>query len=94
MRKTFPLHVENRDPARVRDKIRQELNRFSRNRHHQPLPEGYTRWKFACKIGPSAAAAVEKPFNQLGGALEQLAASGATEVYIEIDALPDRPEPR
>jgi hypothetical protein len=88
MRKTFPLTSERLAPARVRDRIRKELNRFSRNRHRQPLPEGYAVWHFECKIGPNAASAQPQPFKQLGVVVDQIAATGAPEVYIEIDARP------
>jgi hypothetical protein len=88
MRKSFPLTSERLDPARVRDKIRQELNRFSRNRHRQPLPEGFAMWHFECKIGPTADAAQTQPFKQLGALVDQIAATGAPEVYIQIDAVP------
>lgn len=88
IRKTFPLTDPNKAPARVRDKIRQQLNGFSRRQHQKRPPEGYTRWIFDCKIGPSAAAAAPRPFNELGTVVEQMAAAGATEVYVEITARP------
>jgi hypothetical protein len=88
MRKTFPLTAPNKDAARVRDKIRQELNKFSRSQHKKRPPEGYNRWNFECKIGPSAEAAAPRAFKDLGAAVEQLGLAGATEVYIEIVARP------
>lgn len=86
MKKTFALTDPRLDPARVRDKIRQDLNRFSRQQHRKPKPEGTQIWLFDCKIGPSAAAAVSRPFKDLGRAVDEVAQTGATEVYIEIAA--------
>ncbi|MDP3069600.1 MAG: DUF6172 family protein [Opitutaceae bacterium] len=88
MKKTFPLTSERLAPARVRDKIRQELNRYSRRQHHRRPPEGFTLWNFVCKIGPNATAVEVRPFNELGAVVDRLAESGATEVYIEISAQP------
>ncbi len=88
MKKTFPLTDPRREPARVRDKIRQELNRFSRQQHRKPRPEGTQMWVFDCKIGPSAAAAAPRPYKELGRAIDEIAQAGATEVYIEITARP------
>lgn len=88
MKKSFPLTSERLQPARVRDKIRQELNRYSRRQHHKPLPEGYALWNFVCKIGPTPETAEVRPFKELGAILEKIAESGATHVYIEISAQP------
>ncbi|MBL9188881.1 MAG: hypothetical protein JNK23_15470 [Opitutaceae bacterium] len=88
MKKTFPLTDPRLAPDRVRDKIRHELKRFSRNRHRRPLPEGYNQWRFDCKIGATADAAQSRPFTELGTALDALARSGAAEAYIEINVKP------
>lgn len=88
MKRTFPLTDPRLAPDRVRDKIRHELNRFSRNRHKRPLPEGYNQWKFDCKIGTTAENAGPRPFKELGAALDELAKAGAPAAYIEIAVKP------
>jgi hypothetical protein len=89
MKKTFPLTAPGKDDARVRDKIRHELNKYLRRESHKELPEDFTRWTFDCKIGRDAASAETRPLKEIGGAIDTFAAAGATEVYIEINARPD-----
>ncbi len=88
MRKTFQLTAPNKDAARVRDKIRQELNAYSRRQHGKRPPEGFALWNFECKIGLSAETAEPRPFKELGAIVDLIAQNGATEVYIEIVAQP------
>ena len=88
MQKLFPLHETGRDDARVRDRIRQEINRYERRMRRKPLPEDADRWEFVCRIGPSADAAEPVDFKALPGAVETVAATGASGVFVEILAKP------
>ncbi len=89
MKKTFPLTAPGKDDARVRDKIRHELNKYVRRERQKKIPEGYALWSFDCRIGLNAATAEPRPLKEIGNAIDTLAAGGATEVYIEILARPD-----
>lgn len=89
MKKTFPLTAPGKDDARVRDKIRRELNKYVRRERQKRLPEGFTFWSFDCRVGRDAAAAVPRPLKEIGGAIDALAADGAAEAYVEILARPD-----
>ncbi len=88
MKKTFPLQIPGRDDARVRDKIRQEVNRYVRRMRRKPVPEGFDLLEFHCRAGSSAAVAVPRALPELGAAIDAVAAAGATEVYLEITAVP------
>jgi hypothetical protein len=88
MKKTFPLHADGRQDARVRDKIRQEINRYERRERRKPLPEGADRWEFSCRIGKSAEDAAPIPFKSLPAEIETIGASGAATVYVEIVSKP------
>ena len=88
MKKTFSLSAPGKDDARVRDKIRQELNKYFRRERLKDLPEGFSVWAFDCKIGRDAASAEAVPSKEVGAAVDRLAQEGATEVYIEILARP------
>jgi hypothetical protein len=94
MKKTFPLRAEGRDDARVRDKIRQEINRYLRRERQKPLPEGADQWDFACKVGPSADAAESMPLKAVAAAIDQVGLTGAAEIYIEIVARATTRPPR
>jgi hypothetical protein len=91
MKKTFPLTAPGKDDARVRDKIRHELNKYVRRERQKKLPEGFTRWTFDCKVGIDATSATARPLNEVGRGIDDLAASGAPEVYVEIEARPTVP---
>ena len=89
MKRTFPLTAPGKDDARVRDKIRHELNKYVRRERQKKLPEGFKRWAFDCRIGRDAASAETRPLKEIGAALDSFAQAGATEVYVEIIARPD-----
>ena len=88
MKKTFPLQAPGKDDARVRDKIRNEVNKYVRRSRRKELPEGFAQWEFACKVGADAAGAEPRALKEVAGAIETVAQSGATGVYLEIIAVP------
>ena len=88
MNKTFPLQAAGKDDARVRDKIRHEVNKYVRRCRRKEVPEGFAQWEFACKVGPGADVAEDKSLKEVAAAIDAVAAAGATTVYIAIDALP------
>jgi hypothetical protein len=88
MKKTFPLQSPNREDARVRDKIRQEVNRDVRRQRRKPLPEGFGRWEFNCRVGANAESAEVRSLKDVGGAIDAAAAAGAAAVYVEILPVP------
>lgn len=88
MKKTFPLQVAGKDDARVRDKIRQEVNGYVRRARAKKLPEGFDSVEFTCRVGASAAAAESRGIKEIGAEIDRVAETGATEVYLEINAEP------
>lgn len=76
----------------MRDRIRQEVNKYTRRELRKPLPEGFDRWEFACKVGATAAEAQPRVLKEVGGAIDAVAATGASQVYVEIEAAPLRRE--
>ena len=88
MKKTFPLQAAGKDDARVRDKIRHEVNKYVRRSRRQELPEGFAQWEFACKVGTGEAAAEPRALKEVAGAIDTVAETGAKEVYLEITAVP------
>ena len=87
MKKLFPLKAPGKDDARVRDKIRHEVNKYVSRERQKKLPEGLEQWNFNCKLGASAAVAEALPFKSIAVAIDNVAATGATEVFIEIVAV-------
>jgi hypothetical protein len=88
MKKSFPLQAAGKDDARVRDKVRHEVNKYVRRCRRKEVPEGFAQWDFACKVGASAESAENKPLKDVATAIDAVAAAGATVVYLEIEAVP------
>lgn len=88
MKKTFPLKAPGKDDARVRDKIRHEVNKYVRRERQKKPPEGFDLWELTCKVGADPTTAAALPLTAVGNAIEEVAATGAAEVYIEIVAVP------
>ena len=88
MKKIFSLQSPGKDDARVRDKIRHEVNKYVSRSRRQDLPEGFAVWEFACKVGAAPEDAQVMALKEVGGAIDRVAGTGATEVYVEIIALP------
>lgn len=88
MKKTFPLQAAGKDDARVRDKVRHEVNKYVRRCRRKEVPEGFAMWEFVCKVGASVENAESKPLKEVGSAIDAVAEAGAKEVYLEIEALP------
>ncbi len=88
MKKTFPLQAAGKDDARVRDKVRHEVNKYVRRCRRKEVPEGFAQWEFVCKVGASAETAESKPLKDVAAAIDAVAGAGATVVYLEIEAVP------
>ena len=88
MKKTFPLQAPGKDDARVRDKIRHEVNKYVRRSRRKEVPEGFAQWDFACKVGASPENAEPRPLKEVATAIDAVAATGAPGVYLEIEAVP------
>jgi len=88
MKKAFPLQSPGMDDARVRDKIRHEVNKYVRRSRRKELPEGFAQWDFACKVGAAEASAEPRALKEVAAAIDAVAEAGAKEVYIEITAVP------
>ncbi|MEI6053040.1 MAG: DUF6172 family protein [Opitutaceae bacterium] len=90
MKKTFSLSAPDREPQRVIDAIKHDVRKYVKRERRKTLPEGTDFWDFACKLGASSSEATAKPLNEINSTIDALAASGATEIYLEITAIGGR----
>jgi hypothetical protein len=90
MKKTFALQETGKDDARVRDKIRHEVNKFLRRARQRPPQEGFRGWDFTCKVGPSETQAEPRTLKEVASSIDEVAARGASHVYIELVPVPAR----
>jgi len=84
MKKTFSLQVPGKDDRRVLELVRSEVGKYLNREKRKTLPEDHDQWVFACRVGTDQATAVTTDVKQLPAAIDEIAASGAPEVYVEI----------
>lgn len=88
MKKTFSLTATGKDDARVRDKIRHEINKYAKRERRKEVPEGYFRWDLTCRVGADEESAAALVFKDVGAAIDNVAATGAPKVFVDIEAVP------
>lgn len=84
MKKTFSLQAPGKADARVLDAIKHEVRKYVRREHRKPLPEGFNRLEFDCKIGTSAADVTVVPLQDVSSALDAVARAGGSVAYVDI----------
>lgn len=89
MKKPFPLHVPGKDEARVIDAIKFDVRKYVKRERRKTLPEGFDVWRFDCKVGPDAASAPITALADISTAIDAVAKTGASAVYVEVLASPD-----
>ena len=88
MKKTFPLIASHKASARVLDAVKHEIRKYVKRERRKAVPAGFDEWEFACKIGAEAGSAEGKALRDVGSAVDAIAASGASSVYVEVIAIP------
>ena len=94
MKKTFPLHLPGKADPRVLDAIKGDVRKYVKRERRKPVREGVDFWDFDCRIGVNPDAAETKPLAEIGKAIDDIAASGAESVYVEVLAKPGVRPPR
>ncbi|MEQ1660940.1 MAG: DUF6172 family protein [Hylemonella sp.] len=84
MRKTYPLHIEGKNPDRVLDAVKHDIRKYVKRQRRVALPEGVDFWDFDCRFGLSADTAVPVHFGNLIEQIDAAAKDGATAVYVEV----------
>ena len=88
MRKTFQLHIEGRNPARVLEAVKHEIRKYIKRERRHALPEGAHYWDFDCRFGRTSETAEPAHLSALTGLIDAVAADGGLQFYIEILAKP------
>lgn len=84
MRKTYPLHIEGKNPDRVLDAVKHDIRKYVKRQRRVALPEGVDFWDFDCRFGLSADTAAPVHFGNLIEQVDAAAKAGATAVYVEL----------
>ncbi len=88
MKRTFPLTSPLHQPARVVEQIKSDVRKYVKRERKKALPEGVDFWDFDCRIGQGTAEPEKKHVEEITAAIDQVAASGAEAIFIEILAKP------
>lgn len=94
MRKTYPLHVEGKNPDRLLDAAKHDIRKYLKRERAKALPADVDYWDFDCKSGSTPADAVVVKPGELIASIDALVAEGATSFYVEVLAKPGVRPPR
>lgn len=84
MKKTFPLAVEGKNPARLLEATKHEIRKYLKRERRRELPAGVDFWDFDCRFGPTSDAATETHVAEITAQIDDLVLSGGTQFYVEI----------
>ena len=84
MKKTFQLHVEDKHPDRVLDRVKHEVRKYLKRERSRALPEGVDYWDFDCKFGLSEDTAQAVHLANIITCIDSAAKDNAAQVYVEI----------
>jgi hypothetical protein len=88
MKKTFPLRVPGKDDARALDAIKHDVRKYVRRERNKPLPDGFDRWSFECRVGSEPGTAQTTALKEISAAIDDVAKIAGAGVYVEITAVP------
>jgi hypothetical protein len=87
VKKLFKLTDPKRHEERVLEAIKHEIRKYAKREKKKTLSDKEKMyWDFDCRIGASAEDAKAVIFEDLIKALDEIKATGAKEVYVEIIA--------
>jgi Family of unknown function (DUF6172) len=84
MKKTFPLHIEGKNPDRVLEAVKHEIRKYFKRERSRPLPAGADFWDFDCQVGATAATAQPVRVGAVIESVDTCTKDGAAAVYVQI----------
>ena len=88
MKKTYPLHVEGKNPDRLLEATKHEIRKYIKREQNKPCPAGVDFWDFDCRFGSSPATAETIHLGALTERINAYAAEKAESFYVELLAKP------
>lgn len=88
MKKTFPLHLPDKEDARVVEAIKVTVAKYVKRERRKKLPEGADFWDFRCRVGSDHEGAADTHISSLPKAIDAVTLAGGPEVYVEVLACP------
>ncbi len=84
MKKVFKLQVENRNPERQLEAVKNEIRKYMKRERKKKLPEDAVFWDFDCRFGENSETAKAVTAAEIITALDKALADNASECYVEI----------
>ncbi|MEQ1721630.1 MAG: DUF6172 family protein [Pseudobdellovibrio sp.] len=88
MKKSFSLTSPKHKPDRQIEFVKHEINKYIARERRKPVTTGIDFWDFDCKCGADEKSAIKTHVSEIGKAIDKVAATNVTAVYIEILAKP------
>ncbi len=86
MKKNFKLQLENKQPDRVIDSVKNELRKYLKRERKKKLPEDAVFWDFECRFGKDESSAKNLTANEIITSLDMARQENWEACYIEIMA--------
>ena len=84
MKKVFKLQVENRNPERQLEAVKNEIRKYMKRERKKKLPEDAIYWDFDCRFGENSETAEAVTASEIIIALDKALADKVSECYVEI----------
>ncbi len=94
MRKTYPLHIEGKNPDRVLDATKHDIRKYLKRERRRDLPEGMDFWDFDCKFGATEETAQYAHLATITELIDAVVRDGGKQFYVEIIARAAKRAPR
>ena len=84
MKKNYPLQADGKHPDRILEAVKHDIRKYFKRERGRALPKGVDFWDFDCKVGLTADSAEVVRVGAVIEAVDAVAKTGATSVYVEI----------
>lgn len=88
MKKTFELYATKHKPARMADKIKNEIKKYISRERKKEVPSNIDFWDFDCRIGDTEETAKKVHLNDISKSIDTFVAKEAKSFYMEILSRP------
>ena len=90
MKKVFKLQLENKNPERQLEAVKNEIRKYMKRERKKKLPEDAIYWDFDCRFGQNSELAESLTASEIITALDRANEAVCVEWYVEIIAKASR----
>jgi len=86
LKKVFKLQLENKNPERQLEAVKNEIRKYMKRERKKKLPEDAIYWDFDCRFGQNSESAESLTASEIITALDRANEAAWSECYVEIIA--------